>query len=134
MLDNIDRQIIQKLSADARTPFLSIAKDLSISEGTVRLRVLKLQKSGVIKKFSVVLGTSTTAMVEITTSSNVPTQKISEKIKKIGVSQVYEVTGRFTIVAIVQAEDLKKLNIVLEQIRSIDGVLQTETFPVLKEY
>ena len=133
-MDTLDREIIQKLSVDSRTSFLSIAKELSVSEGTIRQRVSKLQKNGVIKKFTVELGTSTTALVEIITSSGFPTQKISEKIKKLGILHVYEVTGRFTIIAVVQAEDFNKLNQVLESIRAIEGVIQTETFPVLKEY
>ncbi|MFA5931579.1 MAG: Lrp/AsnC family transcriptional regulator [archaeon] len=133
-MDNVDRAIVQKLSIDSRTPFLTISKEIGVSEGTIRQRVAKMQKAGVIKKFTLQMGTSTTALIEITTSSSVPTQKISDKIKKLGVLHVYEVTGRFSIIAIVQAEDFNKLNNVLEFIRSIDGVVQTETFPVLKEY
>lgn len=133
-MDNVDRAIVQKLSIDSRTPFLTISKEIGVSEGTIRQRVAKMQKSGVIKKFTLQMGTSTTALIEITTSSSVPTQKISDKIKKLGVLHVYEVTGRFSIIAIVAAEDFNKLNTVLEFIRSIDGVVQTETFPVLKEY
>ncbi len=133
-LDEIDNAIIRKLSGDSRTPFLSIAKELGVSEGTIRQRVAKLLKNDVIKRFTLELSTSTTAIVEIITSSSVPTQKISEKIKKLGVLKVYEVTGRFSIVAIIAADDFNKLNSVLESIRAIDGVIQTETFPVLKDY
>ena len=133
-MDNVDRAIVQKLSIDSRTPFLTISKEIGVSEGTIRQRVAKMQKAGVIKRFTLQMGTSTTALIEITTSSSVPTQKISDKIKKLGVLHVYEVTGRFSIIAIVQAEDFNKLNTVLEFIRSIEGVVQTETFPVLKEY
>ena len=132
-MDSFDKGIIQRLSIDSRTSFLSIARDLGVSEGTIRQRVAKLVNKGIIKKFTVELGTSTTAFVEIITSSRVPTRKISEKIQKLGASKVLEVTGRFSIVAFLQAEDLQKLNSLLEEIRSIDGVIQTETFPVLSE-
>jgi len=133
-LDLIDKKIIEYLLSNSRTSFLSISKELNISEGTVRQRVTKLKKRGAIKSFTIQLGTATTAFVEITTSSLVPTLKISEKIKKLGAVRVFEVTGRFTIIAMVQTESLDKLNQVLEAIRSIDGVTQTETFPVLREY
>jgi Lrp/AsnC family transcriptional regulator of lysine biosynthesis len=92
-----------------------------------------LLSKGVIKKFTLETGASTNAIIEIITSSSIPTQRISEKLKKLGVLKVYEVTGRFSIVAFVQADDFNKLNQILENIRSIDGVIQTETFPVLKE-
>ena len=133
-MDLIDKAIIAKLSSDARTPFLSIARENNVSEGTIRQRVAKLVAKGVIKKFTLELGCSTNAIVEITTSSGVPTQKISDKIKKLGAIRVFEVTGRVSIIALVQAEDFNKLNQILELIRSIEGVMQTETFPVLKEY
>lgn len=133
-LDLIDKKILEYLTNDSRTSFLSISKILKISEGTIRQRVSKLQKRGVIKRFTLELGASTNAFVEITTSSSVPTLKISEKIKKIGAVRVFEVTGRFTIIAMIHAENFDKLNLVLESVRAIEGVLQTETFPVLREY
>ncbi|MFA6399087.1 MAG: Lrp/AsnC family transcriptional regulator [archaeon] len=132
-MDSVDRAIIQKLSSDSRTPFLSIAKELGVSEGTIRQRVAKLIEKRIIRRFTIDLGSATNAVIEITTSSSVPTQKISERIIKLGASRVFEVTGRFSIIAFVQAEDFNKLNQILELIRSIDGVIQTETFPVLKE-
>ncbi len=133
-MDLIDKKILDYLLVDSRTSFISISKELKISEGTVRQRVAKLKKRGVIKNFTVQLGSHTTAFVEITTSSSVPTLKISEKIKKLGAVRVFEVTGRFTIIAMIQTPDFNKLNQVLESVRSIDGVIQTETFPVLTEY
>ncbi len=132
-MDLVDRAIIQKLSSDSRTPFLSIAKELGVSEGTIRQRVAKLTEKRIIRRFTIDLGSATNAVIEITTSSSVPTQKISERIIKLGASRVFEVTGRFSIIAFIQAEDFNKLNQILESIRSIDGVIQTETFPVLKE-
>ena len=133
-MDIIDKKIVERLSVDSRTPFLSIARELSVSEGTIRQRVAKLLKRKIIKKFTIERGTSTTALIEIVTSSSVPTQKISERLKKLGILKIYEVTGRFTIFVILQTDDLNKLNSILESIRSIDGVIQTETFPVLTEY
>jgi len=133
-LDLVDRKILLYLTRDSRTSFLSISKELKISEGTVRQRVAKLQKNGVIKRFTIDRGNATTAFVEITTSSSVPTLKISEKIKLLGAVRVFEVTGSFTILAMIQTESFDKLNKILESVRSIEGVTQTETFPVLKEY
>jgi DNA-binding Lrp family transcriptional regulator len=133
-LDLIDKKILEHLLRDSRTSFLSISKELKVSEGTIRQRVSKLQSRGVIRKFTVELGTATTAFVEIITSSSVPTLKISEKIKKLGAVRTFEVTGRFTIIAMIQTDTFERLNLVLESIRSIEGVIQTETFPVLREY
>jgi DNA-binding Lrp family transcriptional regulator len=52
MVDEIDRSIISYLSKNARIPFLQIAKQLEISEASVRHRVKNLQENEVIKGFS----------------------------------------------------------------------------------
>jgi DNA-binding Lrp family transcriptional regulator len=133
-MDFLDKEIIRRLLKDSRSSFLGMAKELSVSEGTIRQRVSKLQKKGIIRAFTVDLASNTNAFVEIITSSSVPTKKISDKIKSLGAVRVFEVTGRFSIVASIHADDLTKLNQLLESIRAIEGVIQTETFPVLKEY
>jgi len=133
-MDGIDKKIIEILSNDSREPYLSIARELGVSEGTIRQRVAKMSKKGVIKKFTIETSSSTNAVVEVVTSSSSPTHKIVERIVKLGVHRVFEVTGRLSIIVIIHAPDLKELNGKLEAIRAIEGVEQTETFSVLKEY
>ncbi len=133
-MDGIDKKIIEILSKDAREAFLSIAREIGVSEGTIRQRVAKMTKKGIIKRFTVEISSSTNAVVEVVTSSSVPTQKVVGKIVKIGAHRVFEVTGRFTIIVIIHAPDPRELNNKLEAIRAIDGVVQTETFAVLREY
>ena len=47
-LDPIDQEIVQRLSHDARISNRSIAKEVGITEGTVRQRIKRLQKDGLI--------------------------------------------------------------------------------------
>jgi len=58
VLDHIDKEIITKLRANARVPFLEIARNLSISESTIRNRVKHLETKGVIKKYSAIVDPS----------------------------------------------------------------------------
>lgn len=62
-----------------------------------------------------------------------PTKKIVSQIKKLNVDKIYEVAGRYTLLCMTNAESLAEVNDVVESIRSIYGVIQTETFPILKE-
>ncbi len=48
-VDTVDRRIVEKLSANGRASFSSIAKELGLSTDTVVKRVQKLMKSGVMK-------------------------------------------------------------------------------------
>jgi Lrp/AsnC family transcriptional regulator, regulator for asnA, asnC and gidA len=49
VLDDIDRKITRALTRDGRTPYTALARDLGVSEGTVRQRVARLQESGVLR-------------------------------------------------------------------------------------
>lgn len=56
--DKTDLGIIRILQKDARTPLSEISKKLGISRPTVKERIGALQKTGLIKKFTVVLNKS----------------------------------------------------------------------------
>jgi DNA-binding Lrp family transcriptional regulator len=132
-MDAKDKLILEKLEKNARTPFLQIARDLNVSEGTVRKRVNKLLQQGIIRKFSVEVKHETKAFIEITTSSQTPTREIVKQIQKIGVEKIFVVAGRITILCVISAESLEEVRDIVENIRDIPGVTQTETLPVLKE-
>jgi len=132
-MDEKDSVIIEKLEDNARTPFLQIAKQMKVSEGTIRKRVANLVKKGIIKKFTIETSSQTNAFVEVTTTSQPPTREIVEEIKKIGVEKIFVVAGRFTILCFIKADNLNEVRDIVEAIRDIKGVIQTETLPVLKE-
>lgn len=132
-MDNIDTTIIERLRKDARTPFLQIAKDIKVSEGTIRKRVKDLTSEKIIKKFTIETAEDIFAIVGIETETKTETKKIVEKIKSFDVGSIYEVTGRFDIICEVPSSTMEKVNEILERIRSTQGVLHTETFTVLKK-
>ncbi|MCW0193221.1 Lrp/AsnC family transcriptional regulator [Rhodococcus qingshengii] len=47
-LDDVDRGILRLLQSDGRIPYRQIARELGISEGTVRIRAGRMQDSGVL--------------------------------------------------------------------------------------
>ena len=133
-MDDIDKKIIGTMKEDARTPFLRIAKELKVTEGTIRKRVGKLVADGTIRRFTIDLKSGATALVEVTTSSEVPTKKIVDTIMaKKGIEKIYEVAGRYTLLVMMKADSLLEINDLVESIRAVRGVIQTETRPVLKE-
>jgi DNA-binding Lrp family transcriptional regulator len=132
-MDSLDGSIIETLRRDARTPFLQIAKTLKVSEGTIRKRVKDLVKDNQIKKFTIETNQETFAIVGIETETKTETKSIADKIKSFGVINIYEVTGRFDIICMVPSLEREKVNETLEQIRTTEGVLHTETFTVLQK-
>lgn len=130
-MDSTDIKIIERLRKDARTPYLRIAKDLKVSEGTIRKRVSDLIKSKEIGKFTIETDKDLFAIVGIETETKTETKKIVAKIKSQNVETIYEVTGRFDIICMIPSDDRAIVNDTLEKIRAVPGVLHTETFTVL---
>ncbi|MBN1156491.1 Lrp/AsnC family transcriptional regulator [Candidatus Woesearchaeota archaeon] len=130
-MDNIDSTIIGMLSNDSRTPFLKIASQLKVSEGTIRKRVKKLLKAGTIRRFTIETSQQRFGIVGIETETKVETKRIVQKIQSFGVPEIYEVTGKFDIICMVPALEMIMVNEILEKIRTTPGVMHTETFTIL---
>jgi homocitrate synthase len=75
------------------------------------------------------------AIVMIEVESHVYTSSVVRRLRSIrNVLNVYEITGDFDIGAFVSVENVHELNIVIEELRTVAGVKQTETRIVLKKY
>lgn len=135
-MDPLDARILEMLRQNARTPFLQIARELGVSEGTVRIRVKKLTEEGVIKKFTVIVARNTTkALIDIKVGVNVSTAKVASRIKSIrGVMSVFEISGDYDIVALLELESINELNEVIDEIRGIEEISSTRTSLILKEH
>ncbi len=58
-LDQKDRRLLKALATDARAPIVKIAQQIDLSADATNLRMKKLQKTDVIKKFQTVVDLST---------------------------------------------------------------------------
>jgi len=133
-MDELDRKILGILEQDARTPFMEIGRQVGVSEATVRNRVKSLLGSGQIEKFTIVRPTKERmmAIVLVSTLSKL-THEIANKIKKMeNVKSVYEVSGDFDIICIIEADVVEELNRSVDSIRRIEGVRKTVTNLILK--
>ncbi|AAY80128.1 HTH-type transcriptional regulator LysM [Sulfolobus acidocaldarius] len=134
-VDDSDIKILEMLRKNARTPFTMIAKELKISEAAVRKRVEKLIRLGVIKRFTIdyELENEIKAIVMVKTNPQIPTPEISKKIIKIpGVEAVYETTGDYDVLALVRGMNIISINKTIDDIRSLQGVISTNSTIVLR--
>ena len=133
--DKTDDKIIGYLRDDARESFVEIGKKLKLSESAVRRRVKNLLGSGVIEKFTVEMGESntTSAIVLISVDSATDTSKVSTKLTKLeAVKTVYEITGQYDISVIIRAANITEINICIDELRKIQGVIDTNTVIILR--
>jgi len=136
LIDHLDDKIIEILKKDSRKPFVEIANELEVSEGTIRSRVKKLFEEGIIQAFTIKTSSKNVkALVEVKIDVNVNTSEIADQIASFeGVSEVYEVTGEEDIVAIIDVTSSPQLNEIIERIRRYDNVESTRTRLILKEH
>lgn len=135
-MDHLDEKIIEILKKDSRRPFVDIANQLKVSEGTIRSRVRKLVDEEIIQSFTIKTSSKNVkAIIEIKIDVNVNTAEVASEIAKFdGVSEVFEVTGEEDIVAIIDVSSSPQLNEIIERVRKFDNVQSTRTRLILKEH
>lgn len=136
-IDELDRQLIDILSRDARTSNRRIASDLGVTEGTVRGRIRRLQNEGLIA-FTAITSfglANHTKMAFIGVQADVDrVRKVASAIADLAsINGVMVTMGRFNITAICLFNELETLHeIASEEILALDGVHHVETSIAVK--
>ncbi len=130
-MDSIDQKILDILKDDGRASYTDVAKQVGVSEGTVRNRVESMMDEGKIEKFTVetsLHGSKAIVMVRVSTGMDIDSvfDKMSSDMS------VDEVTGDYDLIIEFKRKTTEELNDQLDQIRSIEGVEETKTYTVLK--
>ena len=133
--DRTDDLIVSLLAENSRASYTELAQRLNMSESAIRRRVSNLTSGGKILKFTVEIDDQhlSSAITWVSVSPAVPTNQISERIKKVGgVEIVYETAGQFDIAAIVKGADVAEVNRTVEGIRRVEGVIGTNTTMIMR--
>ena len=91
--------------------------------------------NGIIEKFTVQVGetNSTSAIVLVSVDSSMDTSKVSTKLTKLrAVKTVYEITGQYDISVIIRAPNITEINMCIDNLRKIPGVIDTNTVIILR--
>lgn len=135
-LDEVSKLIIEQLQKDGRKSYAEIGKVVGLSEAAVRQRVQKLTDSGVLQIVAVTdplkLGFSRQAMIGIRCVGD--SMQVADAIAKIpAVDYVVITAGSFDVMAEVVCEDDDQLiELLNDKIRSLPGVVSSETFVYLR--
>ncbi len=136
-MDEVDRQILKILKDDGRAGYITIGKEVGLSEGAVRKRIKTLTEQGVIRRFTVKLSVAegAEAIALLSVDPSCPTQEVSGRIQQIpNVETTYEVTGEYDIVAVIGGMNVVEVNECIEKIRRVEGIRQTNTMIVLRSW
>ncbi len=132
-LDELDDKLISLLQANGRSSNIELAKQVGVSEGTIRRRFRNLIKDEVIRVVAIPdpekLGKGTTAVIALQVEPS-EVDPVAQKLAEIPEVQYVSVTtGAFDVflwVALGSPEELS--NFLRVQVGGINGVRRTETF------
>ena len=131
-MDKTDERLIAALKEDGRASISDLAASLNLSRTTVRTRLERLEASGDILGFSVVLKRDVASqpvrglmMIGIEGRG---TDRITRQLIALPqVRAVHSTNGRWDLIVAIGADTLEEFDTVLAQIRRFDGIAHSET-------
>ncbi len=138
-MDDTDRALIALLRKDARTNVATLAAKLGVSRGTVTNRLRKLEDDHVIVGYSVRLRPDAEpnqirAWMGVLIEGNQTRSVIASLLGEPGVAALHDTNGRWDLLAELRAGSNAELSAVLERVRLIKGIANTETSILLATY
>lgn len=139
-LDKLDLQIIAAMMEDAGISYADLGKNLSVSGGTIHVRIKKLQESGIVKgtRLNVELkelGYDITAFVGIYLEKSSLYDTVAKDLKRIPeIVRLNYTTGNYSMFIEIVCRDITQLRHVLhDELQKIKGIERTETLISLEE-
>nr|WP_029043446.1 MULTISPECIES: Lrp/AsnC family transcriptional regulator [Cupriavidus] len=138
-MDETDQRLLAMLRADARASVAVLAHRLGVSRGTVSNRIARLEKDGIIAGYTVQLRPDVdphdiAAWMSIAVEGNRTREVIAILLGEPGVASLHDTNGRWDLLAELRASTLTDLAGVLERVRLIGGIRDTETSIHLQTY
>ncbi len=136
-LDELDRKLIARLKLDGRASVTTLAGFLGIARGTVQARLSRLVDANVIKRFTVEMGVSeaedmvhAVMLVEVRGNAATSIQKALKRMPEV--TGLHRTCGVWDLVVQLETTSLPEFDSVLNRIRELPGVMNSETCPLLR--
>lgn len=128
--DELDRQLLALLQANARLPAATLARKLGIARTTVVARIARLERLGVIKGYGLRLGgpgpdSGVRALCALQVEPRAGPSVVRRLAGLPEIEQLVAVSGVWDYMATVVVERVGELDRVLDAIGAIDGIRQT---------
>lgn len=131
-MDSLDHQLLGLLRIEARTSTATLAKQLGVSRGTISNRLARLEKDGIIVGYVVRVRPDAQpleikAWVSIAVEGDHTREVVRALLGEPAVTSLHDTNGRWDLLAEVNAASIEQLSAILERIRNITGIDNTET-------
>ena len=132
-LDKLDRQILRMVSADARVPFLEVARVCNVSGAAIHQRVQKLTSQGILRGSQFVIdpekiGYETCAYIGLNLKNPEDFDRVVGELEKIPeVTECHYTTGNFDMfIKIFARNNHHLLNIIHDKLQPL-GLSSSQT-------
>jgi Lrp/AsnC family transcriptional regulator for asnA, asnC and gidA len=139
-IDNTDLKILEILTQDAKKPYTEVAKRVYVSQGTIHVRMNKMEEAGIVERTTLrlnyaKLGFDITAFIGIYLEKSALYEKVLEKLKEIKeITNIHYTTGNYSMFVKIHCRDTNHLKEVLhEKMQQVEGIERTETMISLEE-
>jgi DNA-binding Lrp family transcriptional regulator len=129
-MDGLDERLLSLLRENARQPIATLARALSLSRSGVYARLSRLEKMGPIQGYTVKLRADYNrrlirahVMIKVLPKLSRATEQQLAAMPAL--TALYTVSGEHDLIAVVEAEDVSKLDTLIDEIGSLEGVEKT---------
>ncbi|HNV30326.1 MAG TPA: Lrp/AsnC ligand binding domain-containing protein [Cyclobacteriaceae bacterium] len=139
-IDNTDLKILEILMQDAKRPYTEVAKKVNVSQGTVHVRMNKMEEAGILEKTTLrinyaKLGYDITAFIGIYLEKSALYDMVLSKLRSIPeITNIHYTTGNYSMFVKIHCRDTNHLKEVLhDKMQQVEGIERTETMISLEE-
>lgn len=139
-MDEVDKQILRVLEDNGRMSYAELGRRLDLTRVSIRERIVKLQKKGIIEKFTVVINPEKvdkklSAFFEIDVEPNHLDEVANELAKEGRVYSLYLMTGASTLHMHSLLKNQDELeDFLINKIYSQKGITRVKSNIILKRY
>jgi Lrp/AsnC family leucine-responsive transcriptional regulator len=138
--DATDRAILELLQENCKQPMAAIGQKVGLSAPAVVERIHKLEEAGAVTAYVALvdarrLGKDVSAFIGVATDQPSTIGSLEPQVASIpDVLECHHVTGAHTLMIKVKTENTASLELLIERIRALEGVIRTETMVVLSTH
>ncbi len=139
-IDNTDLKILEILMQDAKRPYTEVAKKVNVSQGTVHVRMNKMEGAGILDNTTLrinyaKLGYDITAFIGIYLEKSALYDMVLAKLRSIPeITSIHYTTGNYSMFVKIHCRDTNHLKEVLhDKMQQVEGIERTETMISLEE-
>ncbi|MGM9935635.1 Lrp/AsnC family transcriptional regulator [uncultured Clostridium sp.] len=137
-MDTMDNKILACLKKNSRIKASEISKEIHLSVSAVLERIHKMEKSGIIKNFTIVvdevkLGNETSALMEVSLDHPKYYDSFTKSVmENKNIVFCYCLTGDFDFMLKILCRSSQELEKIHREIKCLEGVSGTKTHFILK--